>query len=269
MFTGVGRWLDQQPPEALVLYFPILFVALAWIGIFVVRPFLRIWLKRQPGANDLVAYASGGFILFYGLLLGLLSVATYQNTKDVEDNIKREALSLGTIYRSSNGYPEPLKGELQANLRDYTLYVIKKDWPAHRKGVVQMGGENRLQVVREQLLSFEPTGKTEEILHSEVLKYFNTMIGHREHRLSGVTTSIPTVLWYVVAIGALINIAFMWMLDMKFMPNIILNGLVSFFLGIMIFLIYTMDRPLRGAVSVSPDAYKSMYDVVMKWDAGA
>jgi hypothetical protein len=58
------------------------------------------------------------------------------------------------------------------------------------------------------------------------------------------------------------------MLDMKFMPNVILSGFVSFFLGIMIFLIYTMDRPLSGAVSVSPDAYQSIYDAVMKWDAG-
>jgi hypothetical protein len=269
MLAGLGQWLDRQSPEALVFYFPLFFVALAWAGIFFVRPFLRVWLRRQPGANDLVGYASAGFTLFYGLLLGLLSVATYQNTKDVADNITREALGIGTIYRVSNGYPEPLKTDLQANLRDYTLYVINKDWPAHRKGLIQLGGEHRLQVMREQLLSFEPTAKSHEILHNEVLKHFNSMIGHREYRLSGVTASIPTVLWYVVAIGALINIAFMWMLDMKFMPNIILNGLVSLFLGIMIFLIYTMDRPLRGAVSATPEAYQSVYDVVMKWDAGA
>jgi hypothetical protein len=209
MITGFSRWLEQQPPQALAIYFPLFFVAVAWSGIFLVRPFLRIWLRRQTSANDLVAFASAGFTLFYGLLLGLLSVATYQSTKDVGDNINREALGIGTIYRASNGYPEPLRSELQENLRDYTLYVIKKDWPAHRKGVIQLGGEHRLEVIRGQLLSFEPTKKSHEILHNEVLKYFNTMIGHREYRLSGVTASIPTVLWYVVAIGALMNIAFM------------------------------------------------------------
>jgi len=83
-------------------------------------------------------------------------------------------------------------------------------------------------------MSFEPAGRTQEILQEEALKYFNTMIGYRQQRLSGATASIPTVLWYVIAIGALINIAFMWMLDMRFTPSIILNGLVSFFLGIMI-----------------------------------
>jgi Protein of unknown function (DUF4239) len=170
MIARLSQWLDQQSPEALVVYFPLFFVALAWGGIFLIRPFLRLWLRRQPGANDLVSYASAGFTLFHGLLLGLLSVATYQNTKDVGDNISREALGIGTIYRVSNGYPEPLKSELQANLRDYTQYIINKDWPAHRKGVIQLGGEHRLQVMREQLLGFEPTGKSQEILHTEVLK---------------------------------------------------------------------------------------------------
>ncbi|RPI39204.1 MAG: DUF4239 domain-containing protein, partial [Hyphomicrobiaceae bacterium] len=243
-------------------------VAVTWLGIFLIRPFLRFWLRRQPGANDLISFASAGFTLFYGVLLGLLTVATYQNVKDVADNVNREALSIGTIYRLSDGFREPLRSELQTSLRDYTLYIINKDWPAHRQGLIPMGGEHRLQVIREQLLSLEPAGKTQEILQEEALRYFNTMIGYRQQRLSGATSSIPGVLWYVVAIGALINIAFMWMLDMKFMPNIILTGLVSSFLGIMFFLIYTMDRPLRGVVNVSPEAYQSMYDVTMKWDTG-
>ena len=268
MIAALSRWLDQQSAEALLIYFPLFFVAVTWLGIFLIRPFLRFWLRRQPGANDLISFASAGFTLFYGVLLGLLTVATYQNVKDVADNVNREALSIGTIYRLSDGFREPLRSELQTSLRDYTLYIINKDWPAHRQGLIPMGGEHRLQVIREQLLSLEPAGKTQEILQEEALRYFNTMIGYRQQSLSGATSSIPAVLWYVVAIGALINIAFMWMLDMKFMPNIILTGLVSSFFGIMFFLIYTMDRPLRGVVNVSPEAYQSMYDVTMKWDTG-
>jgi hypothetical protein len=267
MMATLNAWLDQQSPAFLGLAIPLFFVAIAWTGILFIRPFLRLWLRGQPGSNDLVAFASAGFSLFYGLLLGLLSVATYQATKDIQDNVAREALGIGTIYRSSNGYPQPLRADLQAELRDYTLYVVRKDWPAHARGEVPLGGEHRLQVIRDQLLAFEPQTKTQEILHSEILRYFNVMIGHREQRLTGVSASIPEVLWYVVAIGALINIAFMWMLEMRFMPNLILTGLVSFFLGIMIFLIYTMDRPLRGAVSVPPDAFQNVYDTVMKWDA--
>ena len=44
-----------------------------------------------------------------------------------------EASSLSTIYYSAEGYPEPLRSQLKSELRDYTHYVIEKDWPAHRQ----------------------------------------------------------------------------------------------------------------------------------------
>jgi hypothetical protein len=46
----------------------------------------------------------------------------------------------------------------------------------------------------------------------------------------------------------------------------ILGGIVAFFLGIVIFLIIAMDRPMRGEVSVQPGAYQLVYDVLMQWD---
>jgi len=48
--------------------------------------------------------------------------------------------------------------------------------------------------------------------------------------------------------------------------QIILGGITAFFLGIMIFLIDAKDRPLKGAVSVRPDSFQSVYDLVMRWD---
>jgi hypothetical protein len=59
---------------------------------------------------------------------------------------------------------------------------------------------------------------------------------------------------------------FIWMLHMELESQIVLSGITAFFLGIMIFLIYSLDRPLQGAVSVPPTSFSSMYDLVMKWD---
>jgi hypothetical protein len=58
-------------------------------------------------------------------------VAIPQITKDLQDHIALEASSLATIYGSADAYPEPLRNELRAQLRDYTHYVIQKDWPAN------------------------------------------------------------------------------------------------------------------------------------------
>jgi len=58
-----------------------------------------------------------------------------------------------------------------------------------------MGGEHRLQVIRAQLISYASATKTQEVLHSELLRYFDAMTVQREQRLASVTAAIPPVLW--------------------------------------------------------------------------
>ena len=77
---------------------------------------------------------------------------------------------------------------------------------------------------------------------------------------------MPGVLWWVVIFGAIVSIVFIWMLHLAFVPQLILGGVTALFLGIMTFLIYAMDHPLQGAVSVDPGPYQAVYDLVMKWD---
>ena len=42
--------------------------------------------------------------------------------------------------------------------------------------------------------------------------------------------------------------------------------MISFFLGVMFFLLIAMDQPLRGAVAVSPTIYELAYRVLMEPD---
>ena len=260
------NWLDGLSSWQQVLLFCALFMAITWLGILLIHPRLRRLVHGIEPSNAVVIHSASNFGLFYGVLIGLLTIATFQSTKDLVDNIGRETSSLSTLYRTADGYPDPLRSEIKTELRDYARYVIDKDWPAHRRGFVPMGGEHRLHVVRQSVLSFEPATKTQEVLQNEMLRYLNAMTVSREQRLNAVTAAIPGVLWYIVLIGALITIAFVWMLHMELKSQVLLGGIIAFFLGIMIFLIYSMDRPLQGAVSVPPDSFGSVYDLVMKWD---
>ena len=242
------------------------FVAATWLGIIFVRPFLRLLLRRQTGVNDLVSYSSAGFSLLYGLLLGLLSVATYQNVEKISAFVGQEAASLGLLYRSTDSFPEPLRTDLQALQRDYALYVIRKDWPAHEQGEIYQGGAARIAVIREKLMSFEPASANQQILLDQTLTILNDMSRSRVERLTSVDLRLPGVFWYVLLIGAAINVVLIWMLDMRFFAHLLLGGLVSFFLGVMIFLIAALDYPMRGAVAIDASAYQLIYDRVMAAD---
>jgi hypothetical protein len=202
--------------------------------------------------------------VLYGLLVGLLAVAAYQNFSSVSDIVTKEASSLGALFRNLRSYPQPSKGRLGDELRDYTRNVIDKSWPEQQRGIVPKEESHLMAKFIDDLLSFEPSNKSEEILHGEALHRLNSVIELQRSRLANVTSGIPTVFWWVVVIGAVIFVVLLAMLGMEIHVHLILGAAVSLFLGLVIFLIAAMDNPFRGEVSVGPDAFEAIYASLMK-----
>jgi hypothetical protein len=174
MIEILTTWLNCLPAWALALVLCAFFLTITLAGIVLIHPFMRRAIHSERQVNDVVIFAAANYGLIYAVLLGLLTVATFQTTKDLEDHIGEEASSLSAMYHSAEDYPEPLRSELRATLRDYTHYVIEKDWPAHRLGRTPKGGEHRLEAIRAALYAFEPESKTQAVLHDEIIRQFNT-----------------------------------------------------------------------------------------------
>ena len=257
-------WIYDYPTSLIGALFAVAFVGVTWAGIFALRPVVRSWFHGERGANDMVGFAFSSFSVLYGLLLGLLAVAAYQNFSSVSDVVTKEASSLASLYRDLQGYPEPVRSDLRAKLAEYTRYVIEDAWPEQRKGVIPEGGTERVTAFFDDFIAFNPQNAREGIVHAEAFRQFNVYNELRRERLANVTTGIPAVLWWVVGIGAVLTIAFVWLLDMEIHVHLILGGILSLFLGIVIFLIAAMDNPFRGEVSVGPDAFQLVYDSLMK-----
>ena len=257
-------WIYDIPTQSLAILLAGVFVVFSVVGCVLIRPILRLFVPRRSETNDVVGYVLSCFCVFYGLLLGLIAVAAYQNYNDVDGCVSREAVALTALYQDVSGYPDPHAQNLRWLLRDYCRYVIKYAWPLQQKGIVPAGGRSRVVAFHERLLAFEPQTAREEIIHAETLRQFNVFLEARRMRLHSVTTGIPAVMWYVVLIGAVINIAMVWLFDMKIITHIFLGGLLSFFLGTMIFLIAAMDNPFRGELSITPAAFEAVHKIMME-----
>jgi len=252
-------WIYDIPSPVLAAGMIALFVGIYWAGAIVVRPVLRQFVKHTAACNDVVGYVLSCFCVFYGLLLGLIAVTAYQNYSQAEANVTHEAAALSALYEDVGQYPAPLGQNLRWLLRDYTRYVIKYAWPLQRRGIVPIEGTIRAQAFEEQLLAFQPQTPAEEILHAEALRQFNTFLEARRMRLFTVTSSIPAVMWYVVILGALITIAMVWLFDMKFITQLMLGGILAAYLGTMMHLIFDMNQPFRGDVSITAEPFEVLY----------
>jgi hypothetical protein len=256
-------WIYDYPSYVVGALFGAVFVAAALFGIFVLRPFVRGWIHTERRANDMVGMTLSSFSVLYAFLLGLLALAAFQNYTVVGDLVTKEASSMAALYRDFGGYPEPVRGQLRENLKSYTRDVIQDSWPKQQRGVVPTLGSEFIATLVDHMIAFEPEKKSQEIIHAEALRQLDNLIELRRARLSNVAAGIPTVFWWVVAIGALLNILLIWMLDMEVHVHALLGGALALFLGIVIFMIAALDHPFRGGVSIGPDAIQQVYDSLM------
>ena len=254
------------PTQTLAVYFSIVTVAAMLIGLVVVKPLFRLLIGSGPEFNQSISYATSGFSLFYGLLLGLLTVAAFQNSERVKEGVLNEATALGSLYADMSSYPEPIRSDMKWMLRDYVLFTINRDWPAHRAGTLLEGGYNRADAMRQKVASFEPTSKGQEIVHAEVIQAFQQFSQARQLRLAGVVTKIPDVLWYAVLVGAITNVLLLVLLRMPPLQHFVLGTISAFFLGVILFVIVTLDRPLQGESGLQPTPLTLLWERSMAWD---
>ena len=262
-------WIYDLPNWTLFLLILAIFLAVSLAGLFATRPLVRRLLGPTSNCNDVVSYFFAGIGVFYGLALGLIAVATWENYTDIDAVVGTEAAAVASFYRDLDGYPQPLRGRLETMMRDYTKLVIDKEWPAHKKGIALEDGDVLLDDLEDEVMSFEPTKEREKVLQAEVLHSLDTVQEQRRLRLQAVPTGLPAALWSVVLIGALLNIGLtylFWVENLR--VHAILVGTMAIFIGLLVFLTAAMDNPFRGEFSVSSEAFKTVLDNVMNRGRG-
>jgi hypothetical protein len=113
------------------------------------------------------------------------------------------------------------------------------------------------------LSRFKPADASEEILHAETMAAYGRMLEHRSKRVQNTNAGIPVVMWWVVGIGALVNSILILFFRMRFDVHLVIGGLLSFGVGMLIFLIVAMDYPFRGEVSIDAAPFEQVYTTVM------
>jgi len=269
---GYNVWvamLDFLFDFPLVIVGPAIVASLCFfglIGLAVVRR--RVLPRLRINATD--AEFSGamlqGVMVFYGLAVALIAVNVWQSASDVSKIITQEATALNVLYRHVTSYPEPTRSELQSVLREYVNDLIHVAWPLQRQGKIASGGFHQIGRFQTVLGTFEPATEGQKLLLGESLRAYSQLIQARRLRLDAVVgTGLPAILWLTIIVGALISLASAFFFKIE---DARLQGiqvvLLAAFIGLIIFMIFALDRPFRGDFGVRPDPYQLIYDQLMK-----
>ena len=259
-------WLYEVSPPIAALIMVAFVEAVALVGLVLVRRQLIPRLHYDDGANDAVSGTVQAIGVFYGITVGLIAVGVWNTYSNASDLVSREATAISTLYRDVGGYPSPLREELRKGLRDYTVFVIERAWPAQRRGQGQSVNEGTLIIddFQHKLHSFQPVNAAQIAIHAETLRAYNNLLEYRRLRIDAVAGGLSSVMWAVIWVGAAISIGIAYFFNI---PDIklhaILVALMGGFLAMVLFMIIINDKPFYGAVSISSDPYKLILERVI------
>jgi Protein of unknown function (DUF4239) len=243
----------------------ILLCAFALSGLAIFSRYILPRLKLGPEESVFTSAMMQAVMVFYGLAVALIAVSVWQTYTDAGATTSREATAIGVLYREMGGYPEPVRSQLRQELREYVEYIINEAWPQQRRGEVPRGGVEKVNDVEAKLVAFEPATEGQKLLHAETLRAYSQLIEARRLRLDAVLTGLPGALWFVIVLGALVSLSstFFFHVEDALLQRIQVV-LLAIFIGMIIFIIFALDRPFRGDLGLQPDSYQLIYDQLMK-----
>jgi hypothetical protein len=252
-------WLYDVPPLNAALIMVVFIETISLLGLLLARRFVLPKLHYSEGVNDAISGTVQAIGVFYGITVGLIAVGVWNTNSNASELVSKEASSISALYRDISGYPAPLRDELRADMRRYTVFVIEQAWPAQQKGQGQAldGGTRILDDFQARLYTFEPSTAGQAALHTETLRAYNHLLEVRRLRIDAVGSGLSPVMWAVIWLGAIISIgvAYFFMIEDPKL-HAILVALMGGFLAIVLFMIIINDKPFYGYSSISSDPYK-------------
>ena len=234
------------------------------IGLSFTRRFVVPRFGHIAHQNEVTGFLHHGILIIYGLAVALLAIAVWEKYSEVKKTVSSEAVAIGALYRDTRGYPEPVRGRLQGQLKAYTEQIIHEAWPMQRRGQIPSAGVDLMNRFQDELFAFEPATQGQMALHMETLRAYNVLIQARRLRLDFVKDALPAPMWAVVLVGALLTVVSAYFFDVGSMRlHRIMVVMLSGILGLLIFLIAFYDRPYQGANAITPEAYELIHDQLM------
>lgn len=257
-------WLYDLSSVVLCLLVVFFFVAVCLAGLLFTRRWVRRLHKIDHSHNDIVGFYLAALTVFDAITLGLVAVGTWQSYTDVQLRVDREAAALASIYRDATAYPEPLRTKMQNDLRWYYHQVVLVAWPQQQRGNAPDVSGVALHAFQQDFMTFEPTTEREKILSAETYRAFNELTECRQYRINSINTELPGPVWVMVIAGAILSIAATWFFHTaSFSMHFWLSVVYSVLIGLLIYLILSLDNPYRGRISVSPEPLVRVHDQLM------
>ncbi len=246
-------WFENLPlvPAAILVIGG--FVALSLIFARLAARFTPSELLQEH--NELTGFIFAVVGVIYAVILGFVAVGVWERFVVAEDRTYDEASSLVVVYREAGEFAGG--AQIRRETRDYVENIVRLGWPVLEYGrgkIPTTEGAERLARDVEHII---PHDAHQEALYPTMIGALDEAMLDRDARVAEDANGLNTIMWLVVYTGGVITIAFTYLFGFRRTAmQTAMVGTLAFLIGLVIFLMLSLDYPFRGTIRVGPEAFE-------------
>lgn len=255
-------WLLQMPAPLLGFLAVAVVVGVSVGGLLVFRKLVSH--TRLEGANLVSSQVFQLAGVLYAVLVAFLVVVVWEQFGDAEDATQAEASAVAELLRDSVAIPPTYRAEVQQSLIAYARDVIDDELPRMRRGETIEEESGPMTDVWSAYLTVQPQSRNEIAFFDHDIVKLNDLSANRKMRVAAGDAAVPGELWVLLIGGGAVVMAFTFLFGTR---DVVVHacavGLTAGLMGFVIYLIFALEHPFVGALSVSPDPY---VNVLQTWE---
>ena len=247
-----------------VLLFVVVLPASAVVGALFVRR--RVGTDVLALHNDVAGFIYAVVGVVYAVLLGFTAIIVWEQFRDAQDNVEREADALVDLYRNSRVFPLEARNAVELHIRTYSRLVVEKEWPAMAASQSSTEVWDEYNQLWQTYHEFEPADEQERLWYAESLHRLNELADSRRGRLLSVQSGVPDVMWAVLIGGGVITIGFSFLFGTRnARAQAIMTAGLSLMIGGVLLSIFALQGPFTGITRVDPAPFHQVGRILDRW----
>lgn len=210
--------------------------------------------------NDVVGVGVGVLAAIYGILLGFITVALYQDFTDAKATVRHEATQLVQLYEDSRAFPKSTADALARSVVAYVTTVRTTEWDAIRDGNIDLASADEdIADIYGVLRSYEPETQTQRAFYADAITQVDDVVASRSARLSYAAEELPPAFRLMLAAGGLLLLASLHLLSAA---NARVHALVVAGVAVLtsftLLIVVALDHPFSGSIAVSKEPFNEV-----------
>ena len=232
-----------------------LFVLASVAGLVLVQRLVPIELRKQH--NDVAGFIYAVVGIAYAVLMGLVVVAAWEQFQTARNTADREANEVAELFWLGHRLPQTEGHRLQELARSYARVVVDEEWPLLARGESSPRAWALIDEIRLTVQNINPDTQAEVVLYEQGLERVHDLANARRDRLVEAREGIPTILWVVLVVGAIVTVGFTYLFGMdSTTTHTLMVAALALVIGLVLFTIGSLEYPFSGDVRLGPEAFE-------------